>query len=98
MCLTIPARIEATFAGPSGDPRARVSYAGLEREVSLLYLPHAAVGSYVVVQAGFAVTEVTAAEAQEAWRYHRAMSEAASRIASAPRPAGARRDPVGVAP
>lgn len=64
MCLAIPGKVLALEAGPS--PTARVDFEGQRKTVSLLYVPEAAVGDYVVVQAGFAIRVVPDAEAQEA--------------------------------
>lgn len=64
MCLAIPGKVVAVEGGPS--PTARVDFEGQRKTVSLLYVPEAAVGDYVVVQAGFAIRVVPDAEAQEA--------------------------------
>jgi len=74
MCLTIPARIESVDRSDPANVRAVVDYDGLKRNASLLYLPHAKVGDFVIVQAGYATTEVTEPEAREAWRYLREMN------------------------
>ena len=42
----------------------RVDFNGLRREVCLAYVPEAAVGAWVVVHVGFAISVVDEAEAQ----------------------------------
>jgi hydrogenase expression/formation protein HypC len=66
MCLTLPARIESIDASAPPAPTAVVEYGGLRRSVSLLYLPEAQVGDYVLVQAGFATGRIAEAEARAA--------------------------------
>ncbi len=65
MCLAIPGQIVAVRAD-AGTPVAEVEYGGVRRTALLLYLPDAAVGDWVVVQAGFAIRRLSAQEAREA--------------------------------
>jgi hydrogenase expression/formation protein HypC len=64
MCLAVPGRIVAIEADPA-SPVAEVDYDGVRKRAQLLYLPEARVGDWVLVQAGFAVRRLTAAEARE---------------------------------
>ena len=64
MCLAIPGKVLSIEGGPS--PTARVDFEGQAKTVSLLYVPEASVGDYVIVQAGFAIRIVEAEEAREA--------------------------------
>ncbi len=71
MCLAIPGRIVAVApSGPDG-PFAEIDYGVDRRRASLLYLPDARVGEYVVVYAGFATERVSEAEARQALEYAR---------------------------
>ena len=66
MCLAVPARIV-----DRNGLMATVDVGGVTREVSLMLLPEAAVGDYVLVHAGFAMQIVTAdevAETEALWR------------------------------
>ena len=64
MCLGIPGRIIETQ--DSGLMRmAKVDFGGVIREVSLAYVPEAEIDDYVIVHAGFAISQVNEAEAQE---------------------------------
>ncbi len=64
MCLGVPGRIIETR---ETEPwrMASVDFGGITREVCLAYVPEADVGDYVIVHAGFAISEVDESEAQE---------------------------------
>lgn len=64
MCLAIPGQIIETF-DEGGAPYARAVFAGEVRRISLAFLPDLAVGDYVIVHAGFALTRVPAERADE---------------------------------
>ena len=77
MCLAIPGKI-ASISGD--DPLMRtgkVDFGGILKEVSLAYVPEAAVGDYVIVHVGFALSRVDEAEAQQVFQYLREMEELA---------------------
>ena len=64
MCLGVPARVVETQEG--GLMRmGKVDFGGITREICLAYVPEADVGDYVIVHAGFAISRVHEAEAQE---------------------------------
>jgi len=67
MCLAIPGRILETDETPLMR-MGKVDFGGITREVCLAYVPEAAVGDYVIVHAGFAISQVDEAEAQETLR------------------------------
>lgn len=56
---------------------ARVDFGGVSREACLAYLPEAAVGDYVLVHAGFAITMVDEAEARQTLEDLRQLAEIA---------------------
>ncbi len=60
MCLAIPMRIAAI-----ADGMADIELGGLRQRTSLLLLPDARVGDYVLVHAGCAITVLDEVEAQE---------------------------------
>ena len=62
MCLAIPGRITAIETGV-GPTMADVDFVGESRRVCLDYLPGLAVGDFVIVHAGYALTRVTPEEA-----------------------------------
>jgi len=63
MCLAIPGLLKERFDS-AGLPMGRVAFAGLSKEVCLVYVPEAEIGDYVVVHVGFAISRIDAAEAQ----------------------------------
>jgi hydrogenase expression/formation protein HypC len=78
MCLGIPGRVTGVSVDPAagGLRMATVDFGGVRREVCLEYTPEAAVGDYVVVHVGFAISRVDAAEAERTLAVIRAMPDA----------------------
>jgi hydrogenase expression/formation protein HypC len=67
MCLAIPGKV-VEFHIADGVRMSRVDFGGVTREACLEYLPEAAVGDYVLVHAGFAITRVDPDEAARTLR------------------------------
>jgi len=68
MCLAIPGLVLST----SGDDlmrTARVDFGGVVKEINLAYTPEAAIGDYVLVHVGFALTVIDAAEAEKVFEH-----------------------------
>ena len=64
MCLGVPARILSADDG--GLLRmGQVDFGTVSREVCLAYVPEANVGDYVIVHAGFAISQLDEEEARE---------------------------------
>lgn len=59
MCLAVPAKITER-----ADMMATVDICGVTREISLMLLPDAKVGDYVLIHAGFAIETVDEEEAR----------------------------------
>ena len=57
MCLAVPGKI-LSIEGEDFARSARVSFGGIVKEVSLAYVPEAAVGDYAIVHVGFAISLV----------------------------------------
>lgn len=53
----------------------RVSFGGVVKEVNLACVPEAAVGDYVIVHVGFAISKLDEAEAQQVFQYLKQMDE-----------------------
>jgi len=67
MCLAVPGKIlEAQER--DGMRVGRVQFGGIVREVSLDFVPEAAVGDYVIVHVGFAISRVDAEEAARTYK------------------------------
>ena len=75
MCLGIPGRV---IEIRDGDvlPMGTVDFGGIRKEACLVYAPDAAVGDYVIVHVGFAISRVDKAEAKRTIQVLRAMGEA----------------------
>jgi hydrogenase expression/formation protein HypC len=63
MCLAVPAKITAI-----DGTNAVVDMGGVTRETSLLLVPDARLGDYVLIHAGFAIQTLDEGEAQETLR------------------------------
>lgn len=68
MCLAIPGKVVEVFED-RGLRMARVDFGGTVRKACLEHLPEAAVGDYVLVHVGFALSRVDADEAQRTYRF-----------------------------
>ncbi len=64
MCLAIPAQI---LEIKSGD-QAVVELSGVRRDISLALVDNAAVGDYVIVHVGYALSRIDPEEAQKTLR------------------------------
>ncbi|MFB9905396.1 HypC/HybG/HupF family hydrogenase formation chaperone [Allokutzneria oryzae] len=75
MCLGIPGRL-VDLAQDEGLRMGTVDFDGVRRPVCLDYTPEAAVGDYVIVHVGFAISRVDREEAARTLAVIRAMPEA----------------------
>ncbi len=76
MCLAVPGKILSTTG--EGELRlARMSFGGTVKEVNLAYVPEAAIGDYVLVHVGFALSRVDEAEARQVFEYLKQMGDLA---------------------
>jgi hydrogenase expression/formation protein HypC len=64
MCLGVPGKVLETFEA-NGMKMGKVDFGGVLRESCLAYLPDVAVGDYVIVHAGFAISKVDEEEARQ---------------------------------
>lgn len=64
MCLGIPGKIIETYT-TNTLPMGKVDFGGTVREACLSYVPEATVGDYVLIHVGFAISQISEAEAQE---------------------------------
>lgn len=67
MCLGVPGKI-LEFFDTQGVRMARVEFGGIVREVCLQCLPDAAIGDYVIVHVGFAISKIDEAEAARTYQ------------------------------
>ena len=67
MCLAVPGKIlDSVEMG--GGRLGRVQFGGIVRQVRLDFVPEAAVGDYVMVHVGFAISVVDAEEAERTYQ------------------------------
>jgi hydrogenase expression/formation protein HypC len=64
MCLAIPARVVALTAPDT----ARIDLAGVQKEISLALVDDVAIGDYVIVHVGYALTKLDPDEAERTLR------------------------------
>ncbi len=67
MCLGIPGRVVAVW-DEAGTRMSTVDFGGATKTVCLAYLPDMEIGEYTIVHAGFAITRLDEASAQETLR------------------------------
>ncbi len=67
MCLGVPGKIIETYQ-QQGLRMGRVDFGGTVLEACLAYVPEAEVGDYVVVHVGFAISRLSAEEAERTLR------------------------------
>lgn len=67
MCLAVPGKILELFE-EEGVHMARVEFGGVVRNACMEYLPEAAVGDYVIVHVGFAISKVDEEEAHRTYQ------------------------------
>jgi hydrogenase expression/formation protein HypC len=67
MCLAIPGKV-ISVEETGGMRTGRVQFGGIVRQASLDFVPEAAVGDYVMVHVGYAISRVDAAEAERTYQ------------------------------
>jgi hydrogenase expression/formation protein HypC len=73
MCLAVPGEILSIDENTPAR-MAKVSFGGLIRDVSLLYVPEATVGQYVIVHVGVALSVLDEKQAAETLEYFSQMA------------------------
>lgn len=72
MCLAVPGRI-LEAEQQDGSRIGKIQFGGITRQAFLDFVPEAAVGDYVMVHVGFAISRVDAAEAARTYQLLEAM-------------------------
>lgn len=75
MCLGVPGKVIAIEPNSLGMTMGKVSFAGVVKSVCLAYVPEVAIGDYVVVHVGFAISKVDEQEAAQVFAYLREMDD-----------------------
>lgn len=68
MCLAVPGQIISIDSEDALTRSAQVSFGGAIREASLVFVPEAKRGDYVIVHAGIAISVLDEAAAQQVFR------------------------------
>jgi len=68
MCLAVPGEI-ISIEGDALSRTGRVRFGAIVKDSSLAFLPEAAIGDYVLVHAGIAISKVNELEAQKTLSY-----------------------------
>ncbi len=74
MCLAIPARITTLL----DDNKAIVNLGGIEKEISTILVDNVAIGDYVIIHVGFALTRLDEAEAIKTLNLIKSMEQGTS--------------------
>ncbi|MBE0429600.1 MAG: HypC/HybG/HupF family hydrogenase formation chaperone [Thermoleophilia bacterium] len=88
MCLAVPARIIEKRAD-----LATVEIGGITRQASLVLLPGAGIGDYVLIHAGFAISLIDRHEARETLEMLRSLLGDRGEVPMPSEPAAGREDP-----
>jgi hydrogenase expression/formation protein HypC len=76
VCLAVPMKlIEIT-----GEGTGRVDAGGVRADVSLMMIPHAAIGDYLIIHAGFGIEVLDAEEAAIRLDIFRELAEATAHL------------------
>jgi hydrogenase expression/formation protein HypC len=81
VCLAIPGMIVSSQVN-NGIRSGRVQFGGITRETCLDFVPEAAVGDYVIVHVGFAISRVDREEAERSYELLESMGLLNSELAS----------------
>lgn len=84
MCLAVPGQIIELSDSSAAERLGRVNFGGVIKEVSLAFTPEAGVGDYVIVHAGFAISQLDEEEAHAALAEFEALSALSADEAESP--------------
>ena len=77
MCLGVPGKVIEIQDNSLGMAMGKVDFAGITKEVCLVYVPEVKIGDYVIVHVGFAISQVDEEEAMQVFEYLKEMDELA---------------------
>jgi hydrogenase expression/formation protein HypC len=75
MCLAIPGKVIEVHESVDWLRTGKVDFGGVVKEVSLALVPEAALGDYVIVHVGMALSKIAEDEAQQVFAYLRQMEQ-----------------------
>ena len=77
MCLGVPGKVVDVVRHELGMQMGRVQFGGIQKEVCLSFLPDIQPGDYVIVHAGFAISQIDEEEAAKTLEILRQMGDLA---------------------
>lgn len=80
MCLGVPGKVVAITRHEVGMQMGRVQFGGIQKEVCLSFLPEVQVGDYVIVHAGFAISQVDEEEAAKTFEILKQMGDLSAEL------------------
>jgi hydrogenase expression/formation protein HypC len=86
MCLAVPGKVLDVQGDDPLIRTARVSFAGVIKQISLACAPEAKVGDYVLVHVGVAISIVDQAEAEQTYAWLKQMGDLDGLESPAPAP------------
>jgi len=81
MCLGVPGKVVSITRHELGMQMGRVQFGGIQKEVCLSFLPEIQVGEYVIVHAGFAISQVDEEEAAKTFEILKQMGDLSAELA-----------------
>jgi hydrogenase expression/formation protein HypC len=75
MCLAVPGKVISIQGDDPLQRMGKVNFGGIVKDVSLACVPEAAVGDYVIVHVGMALSIVSEEDAGQVFEYLRKMDE-----------------------
>ncbi|MGI6456424.1 MAG: HypC/HybG/HupF family hydrogenase formation chaperone [bacterium] len=77
MCLGIPGKIVSIHGDEPLYRIGKIDFSGIQKDVSLAYVPEAQVGEYVIVHAGLALHTIDEEEARHVFEYLKEIGDVA---------------------
>lgn len=77
MCLAVPGKVLSISGDDELTRIGRVDFGGVIKEASLIYVPEARAGDYVLVHVGFAIAVIDEIEAARVFELLRRLEEPA---------------------
>lgn len=78
MCLAVPGKVLSVSAGDELMRTGRIDFGGVIKEASLVYVPEARPGDYVLIHVGFALAVIDEEEAARVFELLRQLEEPAA--------------------
>jgi hydrogenase expression/formation protein HypC len=84
MCLGVPGRVLSITDDAPGVRMGRVQFGGVHKDVCLSFLPEIQPGDWVIVHAGFAISQIDEAEAAATFELLRGLADSSDMPDSGP--------------